>query len=109
VKKCLSAMIGIFLTINLSACGNGSSNNGNNSTSAGDAETIFNQKCSSCHGQNLEGNVGPSLKHAGSDLSEKEILTIIEKGKSGDKGGMPGGLIKGDDAKKVAKWLSDKK
>ena len=65
------------------------------------------QKCSTCHGGNLQGMGNtPSLKDAGSRLTEEEILNIIE---NGTKKGMPGGLIKGDDAKKVAAWLAEQK
>ncbi|GER65990.1 cytochrome c-551 [Weizmannia acidilactici] len=108
MKKQLAMAAALLLAIGLSACGNGSSSQGggsNNTVSGGDAEKLVDQKCSACHGNNLEGDVGPNLQHIGSKLSEKQILHVIENGK----GDMPAGLLKGSDAKKVAKWLSEKK
>lgn len=69
------------------------------------AQAIFQQSCSSCHGANLEGSVGPNLQKVGAKYSEEEILAIIEKGR----GQMPGGLVKGDEAKNLAAWLADHK
>ncbi|WP_252393400.1 cytochrome c [Hydrogenibacillus sp. N12] len=53
----------------------------------------------------MSGGAGPDLRQVGARLSEDEILSIIENGK----GTMPGGLLKGDDAKAVAAWLAEKK
>lgn len=52
-----------------------------------DAEAVAQQKCIGCHGGDLEGAVGPSLR--GEDKDAKELHEIIKNGK----GGMPGGLI----------------
>lgn len=95
----------------LAACGGGSdtsknTDKGKETASTGDAQKIYNQKCSSCHGDNLEGKVGPKIADAGSRYSKDQILDILKNGKSG---GMPAGLISGDDADKVATWLSNKK
>ncbi|AJO23963.1 cytochrome [Heyndrickxia coagulans] len=105
--KWRAALAAVLLAAGLSACGNGSpsSDGGKNTASGGDAEKLVDQKCSACHGDQLQGNVGPNLQHIGSKLSEKQILNVIENGK----GDMPKGLLKGDDAQKVAKWLSKKK
>lgn len=107
VKKWCAALAAVLLAAGLAACGNGSpsSGGGKNTASGGDAEKLADQKCSACHGDQLQGNVGPNLQHIGSKLSEKQILNVIENGK----GDMPKGLLKGDDAQKVAKWLSKKK
>ncbi|TDK56294.1 hypothetical protein E2K98_26980 [Bacillus salipaludis] len=69
------------------------------------AEAIYNKSCISCHGQNLEGGAGPSLKHVGSSMSEQEIEKQIINGG----GRMPGGLVDADQAKVLAKWLANKK
>ena len=48
------------------------------------------------------------LRHwtnVGGTLSESEIRDIIEHGQ----GGMPGGIIKGEELDAVAKWLAEKK
>lgn len=66
---------------------------------------IFEKNCSSCHGQNLQGVVGPNLQHIGGKWSKAKILNQIKNGG----GGMPAGVIQGQQAEKVATWLSKKK
>ena len=114
-KKLLTLLLGTSLVMGLAACGGGSdtskdTNKGNGggteTASAGDAQKIFDQKCSSCHGNNLEGKVGPKISDVGSRYSKEQILDILKNGKSG---GMPAGLVTGDDADKVATWLAAKK
>jgi len=110
-KKLLALLLGTSLV--LAACGGDDSSdepaNGGEDTSttadAGQEAKLFEQKCSSCHGQNLEGGVGPELKTVGSKYSKEEIETIIVEGK----GSMPKGLLTGDDASAVAEWLAEKK
>ncbi|MDE3840127.1 cytochrome C551 [Bacillus methanolicus] len=113
-KKLLALLMGTSLV--LAACGGGdnaekdtSTNNGGGgettTADAGDAQKIFNQKCSSCHGQNLEGGVGPALDKIGSKLSKEDIEKVIAEGK----GAMPKGLLQGDEASSVAEWLAGKK
>ncbi|EJL30581.1 c-type cytochrome [Brevibacillus sp. BC25] len=72
---------------------------------AATAETMFKNTCAGCHGQTLEGAVGPNLQKIGSQLNKEQILGILEKGK----GSMPPGLVKGKDAENIAAWLADKK
>jgi cytochrome c551 len=116
-KKLLTLLLGTSLVMGLAACGGGSNTSKNTSqdkgtsggtstASAGDAQKIFSQKCSACHGDNLEGKVGPNLTKVGSRYSKAQILDILKNGKSG---GMPAGLVSGADADKVATWLSTKK
>ncbi|MGC4377415.1 cytochrome c [Fictibacillus sp. Mic-4] len=70
------------------------------------AKQVFKQNCASCHGQNLEGtNAAPKLSDVGKKMSKDQILNQIKNGG----GGMPGGLIKGNDAENVAGWLASKK
>lgn len=76
-----------------------------NEDSAVDAEQIVNQRCITCHGENLEGQGNfPALNDVGSRLSEEEILTVILEGK----GAMPAKIIEGEEAEAVAAWLADK-
>ncbi|MFS0555858.1 cytochrome c551 [Brevibacillus sp. 179-C9.3 HS] len=72
---------------------------------AATAETMYKNTCSSCHGQTLEGAVGPNLQKIGSQMDKEQIMGILEKGK----GSMPPGLVKGKDAENIAAWLADKK
>ncbi|MGO4889303.1 c-type cytochrome [Anaerobacillus sp. MEB173] len=57
--------------------------------------------CIGCHGQNLEGASGPPLKNQGLDY--QQILSTIKNGATG----MPGGLVKGNEAENLAAWIAD--
>ena len=104
-------LFGLFAStaIVLAACGGGDSasekpaNGGGDTASA--AEAVYKKSCASCHGQSLEGGVGPALDKVGGKYSQDEIKDIIANGR----GGMPGGLLQGDDVDKVAEWLAAKK
>lgn len=98
-------LLGTALVMSLAACGGGD-DEGGDTAQAGDAEKIYSQKCSSCHGGDLKGGMGPDLTAVGASKSKDEIAAII---KDGTNGGMPGGLIEGEDLDKVADWLSNKK
>lgn len=91
----------------LAACGGGDkeATNNNESAAAPDGEAIAMKSCVSCHGGELQGANGPALNDVGSRLSEAEILDIINNGQ----GGMPPGVVKGEDAEAVAKWLATQK
>lgn len=97
-------------------CGNANNNNAENKpaeqapagntggTAAGgaheDAQKLFQARCTTCHGQDMRGNV--DLTKVGSRYkSADEIKTVLMKGKNG----MPGGLVTEDEAKKLADWL----
>jgi YVTN family beta-propeller protein len=68
-------------------------------------EKLFKKNCASCHGENLEGKAGPSLKTIGAQKSMDEILKTIKNGK----GMMPSGLVAESEAKILANWLAEKK
>jgi cytochrome c551 len=105
-NKLLKMLVGIGLVMGLAACGGGGDDTASGGDSAhADAEKIYSQKCSSCHGDNLQGGMGPELKAVGANYSQEEISGIIQNGQ----GGMPAGLISGDDLDKVAEWLATKK
>jgi cytochrome c551 len=110
-KKLLALLFGTSLVMGLDACGGGSNTTksvvvGKDVASA--AQKITSQKCSSCHGDNLNGAnaIGPDLTHIGSQLSKSQILDTLKNGKPY---GMPAGLISGKDADTVATWLASKK
>ncbi|AND42196.1 MULTISPECIES: cytochrome c551 [Bacillales] len=115
-KKLLALLMGTSLV--LAACGGGddaaedkdtATNGGGETTTdtadAGDAQKLYEQKCSSCHGANLEGGVGPALDKIGASLSQEDIENTIANGK----GAMPKGLLQGEEASAVASWLAGKK
>jgi len=109
-KKLLAFLMGTSLV--LAACGGGTAKEENKGTTggettatAGDAQKFYDQKCSSCHGGNLEGGVGPALDKEGTKRTKEEIENIIANGQ----GAMPAGLLKGDEASTVAEWLAGKK
>lgn len=72
---------------------------------AATAEALFKNTCAGCHGQTLEGAVGPNLQKVGAELNKDQILEVLNKGK----GAMPPGLVKGAEAENIAAWLADKK
>ncbi len=66
--------------------------------------TIFQNTCSGCHGQNLQGSVGPSLLGIGNVASATQLQSFITQGK----GIMPpsGGLSDPSQVQQVAAWLA---
>ena len=101
----------------LAACG-GNNDEGTNDTDTGtdegttteetaaDGEALVKQNCTTCHGGNLEGMGGaPKIADVGSRLSEEEILNVILNGQ----GGMPPGILKGEEAEAAAAWLATQK
>lgn len=109
MKKLLLACITGGMLLTMAACGsnNNTSDKSKNesNTAAGNGEQLFKQSCSSCHGGNLEGNIGPNLQKVGAKYSEKQIEGIIHNGR----GAMPNGVLQGSEAKSVAEWLATKK
>lgn len=113
-KKLLTLLLGTSLVMGLAACGGGGDKDttkkdtggGTETSNASDAQKIYDQKCSSCHGGDMKGAMGPNLTKVGSKYSKDEILDILKNGKSG---GMPAGLVTGDDANTIATWLAAKK
>ncbi len=108
------AVVGIVLVIVLSVWGGHTVQDRQAAKKGGQKQTtqtaqkpekIFAENCTACHGQNLEGGAGPNLQHIGAKLSKGQILNQIKNGG----GGMPGNIISGDAAQKVADWLSKKK
>ncbi|MFD1179345.1 c-type cytochrome [Paenibacillus puldeungensis] len=76
---------------------------------AAGAEATVKANCISCHGDALQGAIGPNLQKIGSQLSAEQLYGIITKGKSG--GSMPSfkDRLKEEEIANVAMWLADKK
>ena len=104
-KKWLATfMLGSALM--LGACGGESGTEDKDAGTTDASEQVAQQRCATCHGGNLQGMGNtPALNDIGSHLSEEEILNVIENGQ----GGMPGGLVKGEEAEALAAWLAEKK
>lgn len=64
---------------------------------------VYEQSCAACHGDDLSGDIGPSLIGIGKRLSKEEIKDIAENGV----GNMPADLATAEDAQIVAEWLSE--
>lgn len=98
------AALGVVMVIVMATAGN---NQRNTMNSEGEEETvkapedIYENSCASCHANDLSGDYGPALTNIGSDLTEEEIIEIIENGK----GDMPEGTAGPEDAKIVSEWL----
>ncbi len=69
---------------------------------------LFENTCAGCHGQNLEGVVGPELRGIGNVASSAQLLPVITKGFSPN---MPpgGGLTNTSQLQQIADWLSQQK
>ncbi|MFD1020323.1 cytochrome c551 [Thalassobacillus hwangdonensis] len=117
-KKLLAVLFGSALV--LGACGgndegaeepaDNGGDTGTEESAGGDvdaaaAEKAYKQSCASCHGADLSGGAGPSLKDVGSKYSKDEIADIIKNGK----GSMPKGQATGDDVDLIASWLATQK
>ncbi|WP_152395725.1 c-type cytochrome [Paenibacillus guangzhouensis] len=72
------------------------------------AEATVKANCISCHGNSLEGGVGPNLQKIGAELDEQKLFKTITKGKGGM---MPAfkDKLKEEEIANVAKWLAAKK
>ncbi|MDQ0877620.1 cytochrome c551 [Paenibacillus sp. V4I3] len=109
--KYLTVMISIITMLFAAACSkqetptSNSSASSTSSASISDGELLYKKSCIACHGNNLEGGVGPKLQKIGSKLSVDQIKNQIVNGR----GGMPAGILKDEDAQKVAVWLAKHK
>lgn len=106
--KYLAIMFSTISMLLVSACSKQdtpASNSSASSASISDGELLYKKSCIACHGNNLEGGVGPKLQKIGSKLRFDQIKNQIINGG----GGMPAGILKGDDAQKVAVWLAEQK
>lgn len=72
-----------------------------------DGKELFRQTCASCHtlaAANARGVTGPNLDEAG-EMTEERVLAAIRVGGTGQNR-MPAGLLEGEDAEAVAKYLA---
>lgn len=71
------------------------------------AEEVVKATCISCHGDQLQGGMGPSLQQAGSEHDAEAIYSIVTKGR----GQMPSfkEQLAPEEIANVAMWLAEKK
>lgn len=100
MKKQLSVLL-VGMVLLLGACSSDEEKTDDVSAEA----KLYNQKCASCHGGNLEGTIGPELTEIGSKMSKDEIESAIVDGI----GTMPAKLLVGEEASGVAEWLAEHK
>jgi cytochrome c550 len=74
-------------------------------TVAATPEELYNKSCISCHGDQMQGGIGPKLTDVGSRLSVDEIKNVLANGQ----GAMPAGLVPADKLDEMATWLSEMK
>jgi cytochrome c551 len=87
--------IGLLL---LSGCSSNASNK------ASDGEALYKKSCAACHGDNLEGRVGPTLVNLKSKYSEADLQKYILQGTPR----MPANLVSENEAKTLSAWLMEK-
>jgi cytochrome c550 len=75
------------------------------------AVKLYQDDCITCHGDNLQGGIGPNLQHVGSKLSQQAIAHQIDVGG----GPMPGygpdeqQILTTAEIKQISDWLAMKK
>jgi len=67
-----------------------------------DPKAFYQQTCISCHGDQYQGVVGPTLKNLSKKYTQKDVENILKNGKGGR---MPAGLVKDEDIPPMAKWV----
>lgn len=105
MKKGLLTTLVLGSAVFLAACGGGDSKTSDNETAELSGEKLVQQSCTTCHGGQLQGANAPALDKLGSKYSEDKILDIILNGQ----GGMPAGLLKGEEAEAAAAYLAELK
>ncbi|TCS95658.1 c-type cytochrome [Hazenella coriacea] len=75
-------------------------------TVAMEPKEIYANNCSSCHGGNLQGSVGPALDKIGSKMDQQQISDIIKNGVNS----MPAqSQLSDEDRDQLSAWLAEKK
>ncbi|RKN82013.1 c-type cytochrome [Paenibacillus ginsengarvi] len=71
------------------------------------AEALYKQSCIACHGNQLEGKIGPNLQKVGAKLTEAQLYKLVLNGK----GGMPAfkSSLKEEEVANLALWLAQHK
>lgn len=72
------------------------------------AEAIYKQSCVACHGNQLEGKMGPNLQKVGTKLTDEQLYKLILNGKGA---AMPAfkSSLKEEEIANLALWLGQHK
>lgn len=95
--------IALIFFLSLSGVGEQEQAEGEGATTELDGEALVQQSCTSCHGGNLEGSVGPKI----AGLDAEHIVDVLENGIEGTM--MTPGLKTGEEAKVIAEYISSLK
>ena len=111
-KAILFGVAGLCVTaMSLSGCGRSKTVVQADAPLYPEAVYVYQLGCDTCHGENLQGGIGPNLQHVGSRLTLRQIEHRIEAGA----GPMPPYAAKNDailtraQIAAVARWLETKK
>jgi mono/diheme cytochrome c family protein len=105
MRKVIFIVAGCGLMLLAAACSGGQDSKQVNDAAMAPKDLYMNN-CAACHGGNMEGSYGPSLKGIGAKLGKDKILAIIQKGK----GSMPSQDHMSPQAQeKLAAWLAEQK
>ncbi|WP_027094237.1 c-type cytochrome [Cohnella thermotolerans] len=71
------------------------------------ATALYKSNCLSCHGDQLQGQIGPALTNVGASMTSDQIYKQIKNGG----GGMPKfeGVLTDDQIRTLTDWLAAKK
>lgn len=103
--------VACVLAVGLAGCGKSQPILQQDAVKYPQAVRLYQEGCNTCHGDNLQGGIGPDLQHVGSQLTAAQIQHRIEVGS----GPMPAYGAPGDaiftpsQIADLTKWLSAKK
>ncbi|SDD96923.1 cytochrome c551 [Paenibacillus sp. UNCCL117] len=112
-RRMMVAVWTAALTLALAGCGGKSAGEAAQSAGQGqaaggeDVQALYKSNCLSCHGNDLQGGMGPSLQKIGTKLTEEQIAAKVKNGG----GGMPAykSKLKEEEVQTLAAWLAEKK
>jgi cytochrome c551 len=118
-KRLATIFVAAAALLMLTACGGGDGNSKSGNTGGQDSggavvaekPAAYNNRCLSCHGTDLKGNVGgkSNISNVGARLSRDEIYDTIANGKKGTSMPAFGNVLSEDEINELADWLASLK
>ncbi|MEK8131999.1 cytochrome c [Paenibacillus filicis] len=113
MKRSWMLVVGaVSLALALAGCGSKGAGGGEGQgqgTAAGttNAQALYKSNCLACHGDQLQGGMGPKLQKVGAKLSAEQITAKVQNGG----GGMPAytSKLKPEEIQALAAWLAENK